>query len=293
MILIFDLYGGFTDMLRDLVSIYNFTSKYKYNFTIRNATCRPYNNPNIFEKYPIDNLINIESFKNNEYYIEYSKIEKNINKLNTYDFYKYKINGRLWKGNKFINKNDIIKSIINCTKEYINIGGSFWYYTNLYDMDQVSDIFKTLIPNDRILKAFNENIINAKYNCIHYRYESDWIPILKKHKIPYIVPPIDELINNLPFKTKHLIYICTSNIEELHEKKLLYNKLESYDNIIYKKKNNLNYDENGFLDLLILNNSEEFYGNSISGFTLLSSKLKKSDNFYNKIKYFDKYNIIS
>ena len=69
--------------------------------------------------------------------------------------------------------------------------------------------------------------------------------------------------------------------------------MESYDNIIYKKKNNLNYDENGFLDLLILNNCEEFYGNNISGFTTLSSKLKKSDNFYNKIKYFDKYNIIS
>lgn len=236
MILIFDLNGGFTDMLKDLVSIYNFTSKYKYRFTIRNATCRPYDNPNIFEKYSIDNLINIKSFKNIEYFIEYSKIVNKINKTNIYDFFKYKIQGRLWKGHKFINENDVVKSIISCNKEYINIGGSFWYYTNLYDMNQVSDVFKTLIPNDKILKAFNENNINVKYNCIHYRYESDWIPILKRNKIPYIVPPFDELINNLPFKTKHLIYICTSNIEELHSKNLLNNKLETYNNIIYKKK---------------------------------------------------------
>ncbi len=279
-------------MLKDLTSIYTFCSKYEYHFTIRNATDRPIEDPQIFRSYSVDNLINVESFKCNKYYIEYSKIMNIINETNTYDFFKDKVENRLWNNPNFLNINDVINSIQNTDKDYVIIGGSFWYYTSLYDMSKMSDIFKILIPSDKIKQELNINCINEKYNCIHYRYESDWIPNLKRDNIPYIIPPIDELIYNLPFKNKYPIYICTSNIEEFYSKKLLYNELETYNNILYKKKNTLNYDENGFLDLLIVNNCEEFYGNSISGFTILSSTIKQMSNFYNQIEYFYKYNIL-
>ena len=293
MILIFDLFGGFTDMLRDLVSIYNFTSKYKYNFTIRNALSRQAENNNVFFNYSIDNLIDVQSFKANEYYIEYSTIIDNLDDSNTYDFFKDKVEGRLWIDRNFLSEDAVIRNITDKNKEYVIIGVSFWYYTNLHDMYQICVVFKTLIPNSRILKEFNENIINQPYNCIHYRYENDWIPNLKNWGVPYIVPPLDELINNLPFNNKYPIYICTNNIENLYSLNLLYHKLEMYDNIIYKRKNDLNYDENGFLDLLITLNCEEFYGNSVSGFTQLAAVLKNSFKFYNKMDYFNKYNIIT
>lgn len=180
MILIFDLVGGFTDMLKDLTSIYNFTLKYKYNFTIRNATNRPIDNPNIFTSYSIDNLFDIKSFKYNQYYIEYNKIIDNINQHNTYDFYKYKIQDRLWKNYDFCSEDDVINCIVNTNYTYVLIGGSFWFYTRLYDFTQMVNIFKTLIPSQKIQQELNKNVINEKYNCIHYRYEDDWIPQLKK-----------------------------------------------------------------------------------------------------------------
>ena len=294
MLLIFDLFGGLTDMLRDLVSIYNFCLKYKYNFTIRNASSRSAEKPDTgYTSYSIDNLINVQSFTTNEYYIEYSTIIGNVNDSNTYDFFKDKVEGRLWKNRHFLSEDDVICSIKNTNKEYVIIGGSFWYYTNLHDMYQLARIFKTLIPSHKIIEELNANIITDNYNCIHYRYENDWIPNLRNWGIPYIVPPLDVLINNLPFKNKHLIYICTNNIENLYAQNLLHRQLETYDNIIYKKKNNLNYDENGFLDLLITQKCDEFYGNSVSGFTQLAAVLKNSFNFYNKMECLNKYNIIT
>jgi len=293
MLLIFDLFGGFTDMLRDLVSIYNFSLKYKYNFTIRNASSRAVENHEIYSSYSVDNLFNLQSFKSNKYYIDYCSITDDMNDSNTYDFYRNKVEGKLWKDRNFLREEEIINSINVNYKKYVIIGGSFWYYTNLHNMEQICSVFKTLIPNDRIINELTKNIINKHYNCIHYRYEHDWIPNLKNWGVPYIVPPIDELIDNLPFKNKHPIYICTNGIEKLHSLHLLYRKLETYDNILYKKKNDLNYDENGYLDLIIIVNCEEFYGNSISGFTQLSAVLKNSFNFYNKMDYFNKYNIIT
>jgi hypothetical protein len=152
MILIFDLFGGFTDMLRDLVSIYNFTSKYKYNFTIRNALSRQAENNNVFFNYSIDNLIDVQSFKANEYYIEYSTIIDNLDDSNTYDFFKDKVEGRLWIDRNFLSEDAVIRNITDKNKEYVIIGVSFWYYTNLHDMYQICVVFKTLIPNSRILK---------------------------------------------------------------------------------------------------------------------------------------------
>jgi len=292
MFLIFDLVGGFTDMLRDLVSIYNFTEEHSYKFTIRNSTSRQYNDPCTFTNYPIDNLINTKSFEHNKYYVNYIEIQNKLNDSNTYDFFKDKVKGNLWKNISFLKVNDVVNCINNCNKEHVIIGGSFWSYTNLYNMQQIANIFKTLIPNDKIIAELNKNHITEKYNCIHYRYEHDWINNLKKQGIPYIVPPIDELIHHLSFSNNYLLYICTGDIENLHSKKLLYHDLKSYKNIIYKEKNNLNYDENGFLDLLIILNCEEFYGNNISGFTKLASKLKNTNNFYNEMQCFEKYDII-
>ena len=72
--------------------------------------------------------------------------------------------------------------------------------------------------------------------------------------------------------------------------------LDSYKEIIYKKDcNDLMFDEAGLLDLLIAANAEEIYGVSFSGFSIHINKMKRTNNYYDKLeifnheKYYKKY----
>jgi hypothetical protein len=289
MILIFYLSGGFTDMLRDLVSINKFTILHKINFTIQYASNRPIHNPNIWNTYNIDELFDESSFIINDFYINYNTIKNKITTSNTYNFYKDKINGNLWDNDKQQYLNDIYFNILDffkeCNKEYIIMCGGFWYYSNLDNIDERLALIKHIKPSKKILLEYEKNkvLLPINYNLIHYRYEDDWIPNLKISKTPYIIPPIDELIKYIPFNEKYDIYICCSMIETLNTKNLMYNKLSDYKNIIKKLPNNLNYDENAFLDFLIGINAQEFYGNSISGFSVTLNSIKKTKNYYNEM----------
>jgi len=90
MILIFDITGGFTDMLKDLLCIYKFTDLHKIYFTIKTCTCRPFSNPCHCGQYDIEELFDTLSFSNNPFYVNYKEIENNITHENTYDFFRIK-----------------------------------------------------------------------------------------------------------------------------------------------------------------------------------------------------------
>ena len=101
MILIFDLFGGLTDMIKDLVSIIKFTNLHKLIFTIRNATCRQIDNPLLFSHYEIKELFDETSLHFlSQHYLNYDSILGKINSKNTYDFYDDKIKDNIWKENK-------------------------------------------------------------------------------------------------------------------------------------------------------------------------------------------------
>jgi hypothetical protein len=189
----------------------------------------------------------------------------------------------------------MLDNINHSNKEYIIIGGQFWYYSKISFMKYIKKITEKITQSKKISDEYqrNLNLFNCKFNAIHYRYENDYINHFKKRNLntPYIVPPIDELIENIPFKNNYKIFICTSMIESLYEKKLLYKELVNYDNLIFKYKNELNYDENAFLDFLLCKNCEEFYGNNISGFTNLINNVKNTFNCYNNMSCFENYNI--
>ena len=130
----------------------------------------------------------------------------------------------------------------------------------------------------------------VKYNFIHYRYEDDWNINLKKWNQKYIVPPLDILIDKLPFKNNYPVYIATSEISSLNEKKLLQKPIDSYTNILYKYSNeveNLSFDECGFVDFLIGKNCEEIYGFHFSGFSIALNKIKNTENYYSQIPDFE------
>ena len=299
MILIFDLYGGFTDMLRDLLSIVKFTEVNKIQFTIKNVWSRPFENPNAYSLYSIEELFDITMMSDNKNFIDYKFIKDKINENNIYDFFKDKIGVKIYNPKNTNDLHETFKNILNIfkeyNKEYINIGGQFWIYSKLSNMKELCKITEEIKPSHKIYKEYQKNLqlFSCKYNVIHYRYENDYLEHFKRNRInnKYIVPPIDELIKHIPFKNKYKIFICTSMIKTLHEKKLLYKELETYDDIIVKYDNELNYDENAFLDFLLCRNCEEFYGNNISGFTNLINIVKNTNNYYDKMSCFENYNI--
>lgn len=298
MILIFDLFGGLTDMIKDLISIIKFANSHKLFFTIRNATSRQIDNPLLHSDYEIKELLDEISLHSlSQYYLIYDSILDKINNENTYDFYDDKIKDNIWNENKRnILNNEYSQIITNCNKEYIIIGGAFWWYSNLVEnIEDRIEIIKKIKPSCKIYSEYLKNTTELPelYNLIHYRYEEDWIPNLKQANIPYIVPPIDELMKYIPFKNNYPVYICCSMMETLHDKKLLYDTLDKYPNILKKKENNLNFDENGFLDLLLASNAQEVFGNSISGFSISINEIKKTKNYYNEMEVFSKYNKIA
>jgi hypothetical protein len=248
--------------------------------------------------YSIEELFDDETFITNPYYINFNRISANINNTNSYNFYQDKIKNNLWSNDNRDYLNNIYLNILkyfnDSNKEYIVVGGSFWYYSNLDDIYERVNLIQKIKPSKKIMEEFlnNKKDLPKLYNLIHYRYEPDWIPNLQITKIPYIVPPLDELIKYIPFKDNYDIYISCSNIEKLQEKKLMYYEINTYNNILIKKPNNLNFDENGFLDMLIGLYSQEFYGNSISGFTQNLNVIKNTTNNYNDMDIFQKYNII-
>ena len=57
-LLIFDLGGGFNDMIKTLLCIIEFTTKNKYNFSIRYCTCRPQN-----KRKPVCESVRLNNYK--------------------------------------------------------------------------------------------------------------------------------------------------------------------------------------------------------------------------------------
>jgi hypothetical protein len=317
MILIFDSITGTTEQIRHLKMPIYFSKKFNVQFTFRYASCRSLDLTKV-SLYEFTNLFNEKMFDNNDNYISYHLIEKNITDVNCYDFYEnHEIKKYLWKNEySFYYKEktlELIKLIESSSYEFIIVGPCLhcWYddgnkptsYLLDFKNEQLILSWKNkmnndeetlpILPSEKIMKkfeSFKNDISNKKYNLIHYRYENDYNGYFKENGKNYIVPTIDDLIEHVPFKEKLPIYIATSNIELLHEKKLLKYSLDIYKEIIYKKDcEDLMFDEAGFLDLLIGTNAEEVYGFSMSGLSSELILLKKNmlkNNRYDNLDIF-------
>ena len=311
MIFIFDLGSGTNDQIKHFPIILYFCKKYNVQFSIRYSTCRPIET--VWKSYDFTNLFNEKMFENNKEYVSYHSIEKYITSENSYDYRENK-----WKHiNDSNERTDELIKLVRSSYQYIIVGCGIWYWYNdenkpkwLFDVINKQLLLKwndnnieetlLLIPSDKIMNKYElfKNRIgnNTKYNIIHYRYEDDWNYEFKRRGLKYIVPTIDDLIEHVNFKEKMPIYIATSNIELLYNKKLMNFPLDSYKEIIYKKDcNDLMFDEAGLLDLLIAANAEEIYGVSFSGFSIHINKMKRTNNYYDKLeifnheKYYKKY----
>jgi len=176
MILIFDSIGGLSDQKKNITSAINFCNENNFKFTFHNATCRPINDPTVYRLYSFNEFFDPNTFSIYKNYVIYDTIKNNINHDNTYDFFKEKIVGKCFR-NEYKDylkdiKNNIKNILLDCKKEYVIIGGSFWsYYGYVYDENIIHNIIQ---PSSKIVKKYNEimNKLNCKeYYFIHYRYE--------------------------------------------------------------------------------------------------------------------------
>ncbi len=300
--LIFDLGGGFNDMIKTLIHIINFTSKNNITFTIRYCTARPQDlsKPIADDSiklnnymYDVTNLFDENTFLIYDNYISYNKIQENITPSNTYDFYTdKKIKDNVFNKDKKEYMNEISKNILNIfndsNKEFIIVGQSFCFYTHCNTIDKWNkQFYTTLIPNQKILDEYNiiKKTIKEPYNFIHYRYENDMKIYVQKITGENKIYILDDLLDANLFKNNNYkTYVATTAIEELHKKLLMKKPIECYNNILYKTTSNLLYfDENAWVDFKIGLESEEIYGFKYSGFSETINRFKGTNNYYNNL----------
>lgn len=274
MILIFDTYSGLCNQMFDIQCAINFCIIHKIKFTFRHSSLRNLNNLSLWYDVSFNNLFDDTFIKDNSLYIQYNSL--NCNSQNTYNFNENK------RAIEILTPNDIITQLQQFDKQYIVLK-QFW---SIHLFKQIQkNIYNELRPCNRLMQYYNNiktSYLPEKYNFIHYRYESDFVNHFKlKH-----LHKLCKLIENIPFKDKSLkVYIAASNLLHLSEP-YISRPITAFSNILYKDgkqgySDNLNFEENAFIDFMIGRNAVEVYGHNQSSFSTILNSLHNTNNYYN------------
>ena len=224
-----------------------------------------------FKKYT--KLFDYNAFIEIKNYINYDLI---INKINNKNI--------VYPSKKEFNKKLLNEYIIKYKDQEL-----YLVIDNFFRLDvKLNNIYysynRFIKPNKKILSIYNyikNNILKEKYNYIHLRFEKDFERIFGKKYLSNI----EDLLSKVKFKNDYKIYLACSNINEIINSIPNNNNIINKNNILFKdeliKNINLNFEEKAFVDLLIGINSQEFFGNKKSSFSLVLSILKNTKNFYN------------
>ena len=208
MILIFDTFSGLCNQFMDINCAINFCLINNVKFSFRYCSFRE-NDLISFNNKPFTELFNIDKIREdkickekfNSLYINFDKLI--IEENNTFNFNNTKRCIEL-----FDNSLNLLTQFENIKKKYI-IMKQFWPIYNLkYDFN----IYKLIQPSLILLNYYNniKSKLPKNYNCIHYRFESDFCNYFKLK-----VDKLENLLCNYKFKnTKIKTYIATSNIEQ-------------------------------------------------------------------------------
>jgi hypothetical protein len=266
MTIIFQTYGGLCNQFFDINAGINFCIKHNLKFSFRYANFR--NNDLIsWYKVNFDNLFDTSFLEEFELYVDYKKLD--LNKENTTNFEENKRCIELYTSNNILDK------IKENKKEYLLLI-QMWPIHN-FSNDTIC-IYPKLLPSNKIMQVYNIiknnlNPNNEPYNCLHYRYEHDFINHFKITNLP----KLEELLENIEFKNKNnKTYVATTNIKNLIN-------IKNYSNVIFKNDDrlrNLNFEERAFIDYLFGLESEEFFGHPNSSFSVLINNLKQTNNYY-------------
>jgi hypothetical protein len=127
---------------------------------------------------------------------------------------------------QFVSSSNINYTVRSATLRKLNDPTIF----KIYELKNI--INEDIFLNDKNYVSF-DSIKNDLTNNNTYDFYS--LQITKKlWDAKYRVPPIDVLIDKLPFKNNYPIYIATSYISLLNRKNLLQKPVDAYTNILYK-----------------------------------------------------------
>jgi hypothetical protein len=278
MILIIDTYGGLCNQMMDIKSIIAFCSKYKLEFSFRNASLRKNNLITWFD-IAFYELFDIDFLLGNDLYISYDNISKNINDENTFN---YKNNFAINIFEKTNNDQLYIK-LVAINKEYI-ILRQFWALFN-WDENFIMEN-QIFLPNKKIMNIYKEykniiNLVDNNYNVIHFRYENDFKNYFNIDDSELL---LEEIYKKIKFKDEYPIYIATDTTNMYRDNITYINyKFLTKDIFLNEKYPNLNYEEKAFIDFMICLNACEVYGHSKSSFSVTLNTIKNSSNYYNLI----------
>jgi hypothetical protein len=266
-ILIFDTYGGLCNQMYDIVNGINFCLKNNIFFTFRYCSFRN-NNLISWREEPFEKLFDLNLLKKYKLYINYYSVKDDLTNDNCFN-----LNAKYVANNVF-SKDNILNQLINLNKKYVVLK-QFWALYAFRDFID-NTIHRNILPSNHIMEKYieikNKILKDSSYNFIHYRYEIDFTSHFKCQ-----VESLDNLINKLVFKNNELnIYIATTNIKNLLD-------LENvkYKNILYKNEDDeLNFEEQTFIDFMIGLNSEEHYGHKKSSFSVMINNIKSTNNYY-------------
>lgn len=277
-IFVFITFSGLCNQFYDINMGINFCLKNNIRFTFLYCSFRQTNLSSWFN-HNFESLFDISFIKKHRLYVNPKLV--NLDKANAINF-EQNTAIRIFKSD---NTNDeLLKEINNlCGDKKFIVLKQFWAIGSKLVNEQ--NYYSLIKPSSRLVDIYNKlkNIIfknNEKYNCIHYRYESDFTEYFKL-KIKNLKSIIIE--TKKKFKDTSLkIFILTSNITS----QLNINDIEIKNLILFKDEThpilkNLNYEECAFIDYMFGINSVEIYGHNKSSFSTMINGLKGTTNYYN------------
>lgn len=306
MILILDTFCGLCNQMMDIRASIAFCEHYDLPFTFRYATFREKDNLTAWYNVPFTDLFDDDFLKKSpkNLYIEYGSISGDIRPENTFNYESVQMiqlinnenknnenacNDKTYQKIKNISLNENIKYKYFVAKQ-------FW---PIYDwsLPVNNDI---LLPNKKLFAIYNsikKDLLssnrnrnhNNHYNFIHYRYENDF-----KHHFKLVNKSLDEIVEKIKFKKNDLPMFIALNKDHLTShlcsddlKTLLFTNNSNTMQIVTKYQwkhseifDELNFEENAFIDLMIGYDSCELYGHRNSSFSVLLNNHFKTDNYY-------------
>ena len=272
MILVFDTYSGLCNQFLDINCAINFCLINNFQFTFRFASHRT---PKLDGCYDVDfdKLFDISFLNKYPLYVDYKSCDvRPDNTLNYHNKYAYCILNQMFPYEM---------QLRIFFHEYV-ILRQFWVTYKLGPFYKaITNVYFDLKPATKIMDKFNEiksiiNPSNEKYNLLHFRHEQDFVDYFH-----IIVPSLDNLIKNIPYKNKsNKLYVASTGIRDLIKDDSV------YDLIFFKDEsllNDYNFEEKGFIDFMFGLESEEIYGHSKSSFSMILNERFNTNNYYDKL----------
>lgn len=271
MILVFDTFGGLCNQMMDISSAINFCIEYNISFTFRECCFR---NKDLISWYPMkfSKLFDASFLQNySSLYIDFSYC--NLTQYNTFNF-DGKLVSRMFTCN-------FEQELQNVSQTYVILK----QFSSVFDDSQTKiNIYPSIRPSKRLLTLYTtirDKLLqeNEPYNCIHYRYESDFTRYFRLTNLESLESVLMRLKRR--FANPNLkIYLATSNVTTILD--VRNKRIANF--ILYKPEEALreyNYEELAFVDYMFGLHSQEIFGHSQSSFSNSLNRLKQTENYYN------------